>query len=250
VTAEHDYLQALAGAVRSALGRALLGAYAGGSWALGGYLPGRSDLDVAVVVLDQLDDGQARALVAAVRHEALPCPARGLELVVYSREVAAAGRGDPGFELNLNTGRGMATRVERAATNAGEHWFAIDRAILAAHGIALAGPPAAEVFEPAPRSVLLGLLAELVAWHGAAPDDAVLNARRSLRFARDGRWSAKGDCAGTDPVVAQALAARRGEGEVPGDAAERYVAAAARELAAYSSSSYSDSRASSSPRGP
>jgi hypothetical protein len=238
VAAEHDYLAALARAVRLALGPALVGAYVGGSWALGGYLAGRSDLDVAVVVHDRLEDRQARALGAALRHEALPCPARKLELVVYTREVAAGGSADPGFELNLNTGRGMATRVEREVTSEAEHWFAIDRAVLAEHGEALAGPPAAEVFRPAPRPVLLALLADLLRWHEAAPDDAVLNAHRSLRFAREGRWFAKDEAADTlDPAVAQALAARRGEGEVVGASAERYVEAARRELAAYSSSS-------------
>jgi hypothetical protein len=244
VAAEHDYLQALAGAVRAVLGRALLGVYAGGSWALGGYVPGRSDLDVAVVVHDRLGDERAAALVAAARHEALPCPARGLELVVYTREVAAAGGGDPGFELNLNTGAAMATRLERAATTVGDHWFAIDRAILAARGIALAGPPAGEVFRSAPRPVLLALLDDALRWQGAAPDDAVLNAHRSLRFARDGRWSAKQDAEGDDPLVSQALAARRGTGSVPRAAAGRYLETARHELAAYSSSSWSDRDAS------
>ena len=45
-----------------------------------------------------------RALVEALRHEALPCPARGLELVVYPLATARSGGGEPGFELNLNTG--------------------------------------------------------------------------------------------------------------------------------------------------
>jgi predicted nucleotidyltransferase len=69
-----------------------------GSWALGDYVPGVSDLDVAVVT-----DGAAPDL-DPVRHAALPCPARKLELVVYSADQAAAPTRDLRFVLDLNTG--------------------------------------------------------------------------------------------------------------------------------------------------
>ena len=64
----------------------LVGAYAAGSVGLDAYEPGRSDVDVALVCEDALAPVRKQRLVSSLRHEALPCPARGLELVVYRRD--------------------------------------------------------------------------------------------------------------------------------------------------------------------
>ena len=142
------------------LGDDLLGVYAGGSLALGAYEPGRSDLDVSAVVAAPLAPETKRALVAALRHEALPCPARGLELVVYPLATVQAATSEPGFDLNLNTGERMDFRADEAPGDIEGFWFAIDRAILRDHGIAVHGPPVAELFAPIPREAVLPLLAE------------------------------------------------------------------------------------------
>ena len=192
--AERAYLGELARRAQAVLGRNFVGAYAGGSWALGGYEPGRSDLDVSVVVREPLTDDDADALVAALRHEALTCPARGLELVVYTAELAGSANTEPGFELNLNSGAGMSFRADRAPQPGERHWFAIDRSVLAGHGIALLGPPAAEVFAPIPPAGLRPTLVDVLRWYqrvSPESEDAVLNAGRSLRFAREGVWLAK-----------------------------------------------------------
>src|SRR6476659_3794860 len=81
------YLDEVVARVRRAAGEELVGVYAGGSYAFGAYAPGRSDLDVAVVVRDAASRALRDDLVARLRHEALPCPARGLELVVYREAV-------------------------------------------------------------------------------------------------------------------------------------------------------------------
>jgi hypothetical protein len=192
--AEHAYLEEVATRLQSILGPGLVGVYAGGSWALGGYEPGRSDLDVSVVVQSPLRDDAAEKIVAALGEAALHCPARGLELVVYTAESARAGSAEPGFELNFNTGAGLPLRAERTPRPGERHWFAIDRSVLAQHGVALVGPPAAGVFAAPPRDELRKVLAELLHWYAREdPDsaDAVLNAGRSLRFARDGVWLPK-----------------------------------------------------------
>jgi hypothetical protein len=160
-------------------------------------------------------------VVAGVRHEALPCPARCLELVAYRRETALSGSAAPDFEVNLNTGAGVPLLVQSGGDPGaiGSHWFAIDRSVLAQAGVALAGPPAAEAFSPIPPRDLIPVLAASVRWHGERgpdPGDAVLNACRALRYATEGTWSSK-PAAGrwaieheTAPggLVAQALAAR------------------------------------------
>ncbi|MFC5942657.1 hypothetical protein ACFPZ4_14380, partial [Micromonospora harpali] len=105
------YLTELVTEAGEVLGEDLVGAYAAGSVALGAYQPGRSDVDVALLCARALPAGRKRELVARLRHEALPCPARGLELVVYRRDVARSGTPEPGFEVELNTGARMPPRV-------------------------------------------------------------------------------------------------------------------------------------------
>ena len=187
------YHEELVGRLRATLGDDLVGVYAGGSYALDDYRPGSSDLDVAVVVREPLAREAKQALVEAVRHEALPCPARGLELVVYSARAAAAPSAAADFELNVNTGARMDFRAE---LEPGEewHWFAIDRAILRQRGVALTGPPPHLAFAEIAREDLLAALAESVRWHGAvepASENARLNALRALRYVRTGEWTSK-----------------------------------------------------------
>jgi hypothetical protein len=208
-----DYLAELTRRLGAVLGRELLGVYAGGSYGLGAYEPGRSDIDVTVVVAGALSHAAKQAVVERLRHEALPCPARGLELVVYPLATARGGGGEPGFELNLNTGAAMGFRVDEAPGDIEGFWFAIDRSILRAHGVALSGPPAADLFAPIPRATLLQLLQESIRWHRESDvplgSDTVLNTCRALRFASEGTWSSKreaGAWATQEPIVAAALA--------------------------------------------
>ncbi|WP_309227262.1 nucleotidyltransferase domain-containing protein [Micromonospora thermarum] len=237
------YLTGLVAAGRAVLGDRLVGAYAAGSVGLGAYQPGRSDVDVALVSADALDAERKRALVARLRHEALPCPARGLELVVYRWEVARSGTAEPGFEVELNTGARMAFRAtydpaDRPAVD-GHFWYALDRSILHQHGYALLGPPAREVFADLSPADLRRLLVDALSWwlarplppgDGPAPDteDAVLGAARALVRFRHGEWLSKADAGrrlagvlreepawGDAPdLLARAVAARSG-GEPP-----------------------------------
>jgi hypothetical protein len=196
------------------------------------YQPGRSDVDVALVVARPLAGPVKRALVDRLRHEALPCPARGLELVAYRREIAASGTPDPGFEVELNTGATMPFRAtydpaERPVAD-GRFWYALDRSILRQSGLALLGPPAADVFaDPAPEE-LRGLLVAALRWWLALPtpsgddpapgaEDAVLGACRSVVRWRDGVWLGKVDAGrrvaawgGDADLIERSIAARRG----------------------------------------
>lgn len=219
-----DYHRELVARLRDLLGAELVGVYAGGSLVLGDFDPRLSDLDVAAVGAAPLERPTKEAIVEALRHESLPCPARGLELVVYAEPVVRAGTVEPGFELNLNTGARMSFRADYEPTDE-RHWFAIDRSILAAHGKALFGPPAGGLFSPIPRDALLEVVADAVRWHREAGDvgsDAVLNACRALRFAAEGAWSSKAAAGawalerGRAPLlVARALAARESRQSLP-----------------------------------
>jgi Domain of unknown function (DUF4111)/Nucleotidyltransferase domain len=223
------YLAELTHRLRDVLGDELLGVYAGGSYALGAYEPGRSDIDVTAVAADSLARAAKQAIVERVRHEALPCPARGLELVVYPLATARSGGSEPGFELNLNTGAEMAFRVDEQPGGIEGFWFALDRSILREHGRALAGPPPVELFAPVPRATVLGLLVESVRWHRDSEvplgSDVVLNTCRALRFAAEGTWSSKreaGALAAGEPTVRAALAGD----ELDREAVRRFLDAA------------------------
>jgi hypothetical protein len=176
--------------VRGLLGGELVGIYLAGSGALGGYVHGRSDVDVAVVTRRRLRRDTKEALVAALRHEALPCPARGLELVVYAR-----GRAAP--ELNLNSGARMDFLATFEPGRDSPHWFVLDRAILGQRGRVLTGPPPAEAFPPPTEDEILEALAIGLRWYRDRPDeprdDAALNAVRTRAYLDTGRWASKSE---------------------------------------------------------
>jgi predicted nucleotidyltransferase len=134
----------------------LVAAYLLGSAAYGGYEQGRSDVDVIAVMSGALSLDEKQELVAAI--EELECPARKLELVVYSRDEAA--RETPSFELNLNTGESVAFTPGEESP----HWFALDRAVAEKHALALRGPEWSVLFVPVPREQLLEAFATALEW--------------------------------------------------------------------------------------
>jgi hypothetical protein len=175
---------------RRLFGDELVGVYLAGSGALGGYIDGRSDVDVALVVRRPLDRAKKEELVAALRHEAFPCPARGLELVIY-----AQGSGVP--ELNLNTGERMEFLATFEPGADSPHWFVLDRAIISQRGLVLSGPPPDEALVPPSEDEILEALAVGLQWYRDRPeeprDDAALNAVRSRAYLKTGRWASKAE---------------------------------------------------------
>lgn len=172
--------------MRSHLGADLVGAWYVGSVALGGYVPGESDLDVAAVCADLVPTEIRHALVESLSAITSTCPARGLELSLYRRDVAAAVPDDAGFEINVNGGPRMERSVRVTPEGQPGFWYVLDRAIAHRRGVAITGPPAAEVFADAPRAQLLRAMQESMRWHRAherATLYSVLNAARAWRFA-------------------------------------------------------------------
>jgi predicted nucleotidyltransferase len=159
----------------------LTAAYLIGSAARGAYVHGRSDVDVIAVTAHPLTLDEKRAIVAAA--EALPSPARKLELVVYAA-------GSHRWELNLNTG-------EHASFDPSEEppfWFVLDRAIAEQDVVVLAGPPWHELFEPVERDAVLAALEEAIDWQEREqPLEAgsILNALRAWAWLETGRWVSK-----------------------------------------------------------
>jgi predicted nucleotidyltransferase len=213
------YDRELVGRLRELLGTNLVGVYLTGSRVLGAYLPGRSDVDVMAVSRSDPGSERKQAILERVRHEALPCPARGLELVLYTENGVRTPSAEAGFVLNLNTGRDMPLHVSVDSAAEPGFWFVIDRSIAREHGVALFGPPAPELFAPIPRVAIVHALEEGHRWHResgeARLDDVVLNACRGWRFVEQGVWSSKPDAGEwarrrlEDPRVVEAALARR-----------------------------------------
>lgn len=170
-------------------------------------------------------------VVDALRHEALACPARGLEFVLYTEDAVRRPNTDAGFEVNLNTGARMPFRADFEPDPNETHWFPIDRSILAQHGIALFGPPAGKVFAPISRELLLPLLAESLRRQAAAEgrgDDVVLNACRTWMYIEEGVWASKPAAGawavGRAPLAARALEARHSAAELQREEVRAFVA--------------------------
>ena len=160
-----------------------------GSAATGTYVRGVSDVDVIALAASPLSEDEKRAIASDLSHERLPCPARKLELSVYTRAQLEHPAADIQPELNLNTGPG-----EHSVEPAEPFWFLLDLAMAREHGRALHGPGPGEVVGEVPRALVMGALRESLAWHAReepASRNAVTNAYRGLRWAEEGVWSTK-----------------------------------------------------------
>ena len=240
------YLAALVARAQGVLRSNLFGAYTAGSLALDAYQPERSDIDVALVTAGPLAEAEKRDLVATLRHEALAVPARGLELVVYTRAAAGSGSPDPAFEVELNTGPGMPFRAtyrpDDRRVSDGLFWYGLDRSILSQSHGALLGPSASHVFADLAAEDLRMLLVDALTWwlrQPGDPVDAVLGACRSLVRFRSGEWLSKVAAGqrlldtGYQPaaVVEAAVAARLERGRPPsGEAARAFQRAVRAEI--------------------
>ena len=230
--AERRYLHELVARL-DRLVSGLIGVYLFGSGAYGDHDPAGSDLDIQAVLAGVPPPSTLAGIVAAVRHAALPCPARRLELVVYPQDVVARPVPPLAFALNLNTGAGMSDRVTTEPAAEAPHWFVIDVAAGRETGIRLLGPPVSEVFGPLAPPLVLEALAESLTWHlrqEATTPNTVLNACRAWHHARTGAWVSKRDAAcwllaeRPDLIIAADALAVRSTGEpLPVDRVEEVV---------------------------
>jgi hypothetical protein len=182
------YAQALASRLQELLGGDLLGVYVIGSLAWLDYHPTHSDVDI-LGVAQPLPVQLKRAVVEALTHERPP--ARGLEFVLYGPRTGEPAEQATAFQLNLNTNP---PHVALEPRDEPAHWFIVDVAMARVRSIPLIGPPAVEVLDPIPRGAILRALEASLDWHAEhepGSPNAVLNACRAWRYAREGRWSSK-----------------------------------------------------------
>ena len=204
------------------VGGRLVAAYVHGSAALGGWIPGRSDIDILFVAADEADPASASQLEQTIRVAGRHCPGRDLETSV----VAASAAREPGppwrYLVHIVADPGGAIRVARPdAASPGDRDLLMHYAVCRAAGVAVFGPPASEVIGPIARAAILEYLADELDWGlaNASESYAVLNACRAEVYLTDGVIVSKlagGRTAldrGSGPagVITRAIAQQRGE---------------------------------------
>jgi predicted nucleotidyltransferase len=214
---------ALARSCADALGEAVAGVMLHGSLTLGDYLPGRSDVDLLVVVDDPLTDARSAALTQAAAAYQARAPGR-VDLRVVTRQVAGAPTPAPPMEayIEITPASGSELHVERR--HPGERDLVVEFSMCRAHGRSLVGAPPAELIGEVPAEWVVAVGdAQLADWQAIGDDPAhaeltVLTTCRIWRFAEEGRHSSKPAAGawalGRDPrlqVVRDALEQRQGD---------------------------------------
>jgi predicted nucleotidyltransferase len=182
------HLRALAFAARAAsecsdaLGDALVSVILHGSLTLDAFMPGRSDIDLLVVVDEPLDDEQLTALWDQLAGD----PSRRVDLRVVTRATAAAPTPAPTMEAAFTLRLGKAPEVD---TGIAEPDLVAEFSIARAYGRSIVGHAPEAVIGSAPDDWLIEIGdRQLAAWQDLT-DDAdhaglmVLTACRIWRFA-------------------------------------------------------------------
>jgi predicted nucleotidyltransferase len=159
-----------------------------GSLSTGGFRPGRSDIDLLVVVDGGLTDAQATALEGVVREADLG-PAAGIDLHVVTAEAAGRPARAPALELYLGRhgGSPIALEVERRVAASSDLVTELSMAL--SDGRALAGASPDEVIAPVPAEWIIDRGRHWLTTWQSLTDDAehaafmVLTACRIWRFA-------------------------------------------------------------------
>jgi hypothetical protein len=226
-----QFAEALARSCSLALGETVASVILHGSLTLDDYLPGRSDVDLLVVVDHPLSDAQLAALTDAVAGHRPQAPSP-VDLRVVTRQVAASPTPAPPLEAYLRLTPGSGVRVEERR-HPGERDLAVELSVCRAHGRSLLGAAPAELIGEVPdRWVVAAGDAQLADWQAIGDDPpyaglTVLTACRVWRFAEEGRHCSKaaaGEWAlGRDPtlqVVRDALHQRHRNPTAPIDPAQ------------------------------
>jgi hypothetical protein len=188
------YLERLVARLAGLLGERAVGIYGLGALAFDDYRPDHSDLDIYAVVRARLGDREKRAVAESASHRVLPCPARGLELVVISAEAVRQPGSTPRWELNLNTGDGRPDHVGLDPAAEPAHWFVLDLALAHQAAAVLLGPPAHEVIGAPDPADVRAAQAQAIGWyarHEMGPE-TVIAACRAWHWSHTGKFAPKG----------------------------------------------------------
>jgi hypothetical protein len=168
-----------------------------GSFTMGSFLPGESDLDVLLVTATRLSDAVRAELQSGLAQITLPDIVNGLDFVAISSEAAAHTVAATCWEAALQVTKGAEANNVQSAVQC-DRRLPLDLALARHHGRALAGPPATEVIAPISVDLVLTACRENVRrWANREvfhhPVSGILNACRAWRFAVEGTLVSKPD---------------------------------------------------------
>jgi streptomycin 3"-adenylyltransferase len=215
------YARTLTSQLMVVLDGVLQAAYLHGSAALGGWVPGRSDVDMLFVAADGISTTAVKRMGEVLFQGAGGCPGRELECSVVT--VAQARQPAPPwpFVLHVTAGPGKPGRTVRPGSRPlGDADLLMHYAVCRAAGWPVCGPPPEDLIGVVPRRAIVDYLAGELGWgiEHAPEAYAVLNACRALIYLTDHLIVSKitGGKAvlsrGTGPaeVIERALAQQRG----------------------------------------
>ena len=203
-----------------ALGDRVVAVILHGSLILGDFRPGRSDIDLLVVVDRRPTDDEIGALRGAVESIESTPPCR-VDLRVVTREIAATPTPAPAMEAFFELGPGRPTYTETRVLR--EPDLVVEFSMVRQHGRAIVGADPKSIIGPVPPEWVIEIgNKQLAAWEKLT-DDAkhaelmVLTACRIWRFSAEGvhcskseagRWALARDY--TLTAVEEALRQRAG----------------------------------------
>jgi hypothetical protein len=190
------FAEVLARSCAQALGETVAGVILHGSLTFDDYLPGRSDVDLLVVIQDPLSDARLAVLTEALAGHRPQAPGP-VDLRVVTRQVAASPTPAPPMEAYLRLTPGSGVRVEERR-HPGERDLAVELSVCRAYGRSLLGAAPAELIGEVPDGwVVAAGDAQLADWQAIGDDPppyaelTVLTACRVWRYAEEGRHCSK-----------------------------------------------------------
>jgi hypothetical protein len=215
-----EFVRKLDAAFATVVGDRLVASYLHGSAALGGFVPGRSDIDVLFIIRDDVvEDRTLHEVVDALRAAATPCPGRGVELSAVSATAAQRPTAPWPFLLHLSTDPANDTAIFGAG-HGGDPNLLMHFAVCRAAGVVVRGPPPIKLIGAIDHHDVLAYLDGELDWALQNANEAytVLNACRAMQFVERGEIVSKVDGArfmidhgGPQDVIATALAMHVGD---------------------------------------
>lgn len=224
-----NYLHQLASALDAGLDGNLVALWLAGSLTTSDFSPERSDIDVIVISRERVADDAKTRVTSLLRHDILPVPAHGLDLVMYREAEVRSVKRVPESEYAIASGQEWSDEVSRGGSYPGA---ILDLGFARQRGAALEGPEPRELIGPIPEPWIVDELAATVRWHAthvhdpfhdATGSNAVLNACRALHYVSERAFVSKSRGAewllarGAPEIVGQAFAGRAAASREPLD---------------------------------
>jgi Domain of unknown function (DUF4111) len=216
------------------LGDELVATYLHGSAALGGFVEGRSDVDMLFITRGPIGEDVLDEVADALRAAATRCPGRGVELSVVSAATARRAAAPWPFLLHLSTDPDDA-KVIFGTRHGGDPDLLMHFVACRASGFVVRGPAPDELIGPIDRGDVLAHLDRELVWAIQNAHEAylVLNACRAIEYLERGEIVSKIDGArymlrhgGPEDLIAEALAMQVGDQphRPPSERARAFVA--------------------------